>query len=87
MLEIYCLAVKFVFFPRGIYLIKNNFSFNGDHYAQINGTAMDPKMAPSYANTFMWKFEKKTAARIVHWKTAFLVQIDRWCGYEVESDW
>jgi hypothetical protein len=52
-LEIYCLAVKFVFFPRGIYLIKNNFSFNGDHYAQINGTAMDPKMAPSYANTFM----------------------------------
>ena len=35
----------------------NNFTFNGDHYLQINGTAMGTNMAPSYANTFMGKFE------------------------------
>jgi hypothetical protein len=40
-------------------LKKNNFTFNGDHYLQINGTAMGTKMAPSYANTFMEIFEKK----------------------------
>jgi hypothetical protein len=34
-------------------LKKNNFTFNGDHYLQINGTAMGTKMAPSYANIFM----------------------------------
>ena len=44
-------------------LKKNNFTFNGDHYLQINGTAMGTKMAPSYANTFIGKFE--TTARIV----------------------
>jgi hypothetical protein len=38
-------------------LKKNNFTFNGDHYLQINGTAMGTNMAPSYANTFMGKFE------------------------------
>jgi hypothetical protein len=38
---------------------KNNFTFNGDHYLQINGSAMGTKMAPSYANTFMGKFEKQ----------------------------
>ena len=40
-------------------LKKNNFTFNGDHYLQINGTAMGTKMAPSYANIFMGKFEKQ----------------------------
>ena len=40
-------------------LRKNNFTFNGDHYLQINGTAMGTKMAPSYANIFMGKFEKQ----------------------------
>jgi hypothetical protein len=39
-------------------LKKKNHTFNGDHYLQINGTAMGTKMAPSYANTFMGKFEK-----------------------------
>jgi hypothetical protein len=46
-------------------LKKNNFILNGDHYLQINGTAMGTKMAPSHANTFMGKFEK-TTARIVY---------------------
>ena len=40
-------------------LKKNNFTFNGDHYLQINGTAIVTKMAPSYTNTFMGKFEKQ----------------------------
>ena len=40
-------------------LKKNNFTFNGDHYLQINGAAMGTNMAPSYANTFMEKFEKQ----------------------------
>ena len=39
-------------------LKKNNFTFNGDHYLQINGTAMGTKMAPYYANIFMGKLEK-----------------------------
>jgi peptide-methionine (R)-S-oxide reductase len=40
-------------------LKKNNFTFNGDHYLQINGTAMGTKMTPSYANIFMGKLEKQ----------------------------
>jgi hypothetical protein len=40
-------------------LKKNNFTFNGDHYLQINGTAMGTNMAPSYANIFMGKLEKQ----------------------------
>ncbi|XP_063427075.1 uncharacterized protein LOC134710622 [Mytilus trossulus] len=36
----------------------NNFTFNGDNYLLINGTAMGTKMAPSYANIFMGKLEK-----------------------------
>ena len=40
-------------------LKKNNFTFNGDHYLQINGTAMGTKMAPSYANILMGKLEKQ----------------------------
>ena len=38
-------------------LTMNNFSFNGDHYLQIHGTAMGTKMAPSFANLFLGYFE------------------------------
>jgi hypothetical protein len=34
-------------------LKNNNFTFDGSHYLQINGTAMGTKMAPSYANIYM----------------------------------
>ena len=37
----------------------NNFTFNGNHYLQVKGCAMGTKCAPSYANLFMGKFEKK----------------------------
>ena len=60
-----------------VVLKKNNFTFNGDHYLEINGTAMGTKMAPSYANTFKGIFEA----------TARIVQIYWWCGYEVVSEW
>lgn len=40
-------------------LKHNNFTFNGEHYLQINGTAMGTKMAPSYANIFMGRLEKQ----------------------------
>ena len=33
-------------------LTNNTFTFNGQHYRQINGTAMGTKMAPSYAYLF-----------------------------------
>jgi hypothetical protein len=39
-------------------LKHNNFTFNGEHFLQINGTVMGTKMAPSYANIFMGKLEK-----------------------------
>ena len=36
-----------------------NFSFNNEHYLQKHGTAMGTRMAPSYANLFMGKFEQQ----------------------------
>ena len=38
-------------------LTTNNFEFNKTHYTQISGTAMGTRVAPSYANIFMAKFE------------------------------
>ena len=47
-------------------LTNNTFTFNGQHYRQINGTAMGTKMSPSYANLFMGKFEKDALAAASH---------------------
>ena len=52
--------------PHNSYIIEllqvvstNNCSdFNSKHYHQISGTAMGTKLAPSYANLFMTKFEQ-----------------------------
>ena len=38
-------------------LTKNNFQFNGVHYLQVSGTSMGAKSAPSFAVTYMNKFE------------------------------
>ena len=38
-------------------LEKNNFSFNNHVYLQIQGTAVGTRIAPSYTNIFMDKFE------------------------------
>ncbi len=40
-------------------LFKNNFEFNNHHFLQIGGTAMGTKVAPSLANLFMGKIERK----------------------------
>ena len=40
-------------------LTRNNFSFNCNHYLQIQGTAMGTRMAPSYSNIFMGRLEQK----------------------------
>jgi hypothetical protein len=37
----------------------SNFTFDGNHCLQINGTAMGTKMAPSYANIFMGDLEER----------------------------
>ena len=47
-------------------LTNNTFTFDGQHYRQINGTAMGTKMAPSYANLFMGNFEQKALAAATH---------------------
>ena len=47
-------------------LTNNTFTFNGQHYGQINGTAMGTKRAPSYANLFMGNFEQKAPAAATH---------------------
>ena len=40
-------------------LTNNHFEFSGEFYHQLSGTAMGTKLAPSYANLFMTKFEHK----------------------------
>ena len=41
-----------------VVLTNNYFDFNGKHYHQKSGTATGTKLAPSYANLFMSKFEQ-----------------------------
>jgi hypothetical protein len=41
-------------------LKNNNFTFEGNHYLQINGTVIGTKMAPSYANIFMGNIEERS---------------------------
>jgi hypothetical protein len=38
-------------------LKKNNFTFNGNHYLQISGTAIGTMVAPSFGNRFLNEFE------------------------------
>jgi hypothetical protein len=38
-------------------LKKNNFTFNGNHYLQISGTAIGTMVAPSFGNRFLNYFE------------------------------
>ena len=40
-------------------LTNNHFEVNGEFYHQLSCTAMGTKLAPSYANLFMTKFEDK----------------------------
>jgi len=64
-------------------LKSNNFEFNGDHYLQIQGTAMGTKMAPSYANIFMGRLENQLLASVSLKPSMWLRFIDdidmHWC--------
>ena len=40
-------------------LTNSHFEFNGIYYHQLSGTAMGTKLASSYDNLFMTKFEEK----------------------------
>ena len=44
-------------------LTMSNFSFNSKHYLQTHGTAMGTRMAPSYANLLLPKFETDALTR------------------------
>ncbi len=55
-------------------LTLNNFSFNGEHYLQLNGTAIGTRMAPSYANLFM---ARGKATELDSCKTLRMVEVHR----------
>ena len=63
-------------------LKHNNFTFNGEHFLQINGTAMGTKMAPSYANIFMGKLEKHIIQSAPHKPLSWFRFID-----DVDMKW
>ena len=46
-------------------LTNSHFEFNGKYY-QLSGTAMGTKLAPSYANLFMTKFEENMYIHILY---------------------
>ena len=49
-----------------VVLASNYFDFNGKHYHQKSGTAMGTKLAPSYANLFMTKFQHIMFKHIIY---------------------
>ena len=57
-------------------LKNNNFTFDGDHYLQVNGPAIDTKMATSYANIFMSKLEKQLLESSIEKKLSWFRFID-----------
>ena len=50
--------------------------FNEEYYLQLNGTAMGTKMAPSYANLFMRRFETQILERATNKPTVWWRYID-----------
>ena len=50
----------------------NNFTFNDKHYLQIHETAMGTRMAPSYANLFLAKFDTDALLRAPLYNTYIL---------------
>lgn len=46
-----------------ICLNNNDFSFNNQHFLQVNGTAMGQRYAPSYANLYMSEWEREALAK------------------------
>ena len=59
-----------------IILTMNNFTFNSKHYLQKHGTAMGTRMAPSYANLSLGKFERDALLNSPHQPYLWLSFID-----------
>ena len=73
-----------------IVLRCNVFSFDGQVYQQIQGTAMGTRMAPSYANLFMDRFERAFLAQVpilpLVWKRYIDDILCIWPGTRSELD-
>ena len=69
-------------------LRNNNFEFNENHYLQTLGTAIGTKMAPSYANLFMDRLERRLLSQAQVKPYIWLRYIDDvfmvWTGTELE---
>ena len=69
-------------------LRNNNFEFNENHYLQTLGTAIGTKMAPSYANLFMDRLERRLLSQAQVKPYIWLRYIDDvfmvWTGIELE---
>ena len=69
-------------------LRNNNFEFNENHYLQTLGTAIGTKMAPSYANLFMDRLERRLLSQAQVKPYIWLRYIDDvlmvWTGSELE---
>ena len=57
--EILCDLIRMI-------LTMNSFEFNNTFYIQTHGTAMGTRMAPSYANLFLAKFETDALSHAPH---------------------
>jgi hypothetical protein len=68
----------------------SNFTFDGNHCLQINGTAMGTKMAPSYANIFMGDLEERLLLSSLKQPLSWLRFIDdadmKWIHSDKEID-
>ena len=68
----------------------SNFTFDGNHCLQINGTAMGTKMAPSYANIFMGDLEERLLLSSLKQPHSWLRFIDdadmKWIHSDKEID-
>ena len=59
------------------FILKHNlFVFDDEQYLQINGTAMGTKMAPTYANIFMYYIEDTFLSSLSLKPTAYFRYID-----------
>ena len=57
-------------------LTLNNFRFNGKNYLQIGGTAMGTRLAPSFANIYVYHFEGNFVYPYPHKPTVWYRYID-----------
>ena len=67
-------------------LIKNDFTFNGNYYLQVKGTAMGKLFAPSYANIFMASWEEDALSDLEKSPLIYLRYLDDIFGVWLHSE-